>query len=227
MSLTHRIAAAGRGSFPSPSLRKTTEAVRKDYLLSKAEYARLQSNLNDQRYGYKFKSRPNGGKMVAMDNLLVYTDRKGTPEHALEVDDTDVWAINDIQQLMMQLEEDGTDYEVQQSILRGVYSEASAHFRSGGERTRIGGKDGTGTGRNARSDGERDRGEVSAERKGICNQYALRDTEYLSAVEARSWRTLRHRERSSPSAAQRRKSSRRHPNSCSKTRPSSSPPLLA
>ena len=191
MSLTHRIAAAGRGSFPSPSLRKTTEAVRKDYLLSKAEYARLQSNLNDQRYGYKFKSRPNGGKIVAMDNLLVYTDRKGTPEHVLEVDDTDVWAINDIQQDMMLMEERGEDYEMQRIILESVYGEERAHFRTKGERTQTSGENRTGTGRNARSVGKGNSGEISPQKpwgtQDVLNgdrQYALRDTEYLSAVDA-------------------------------------------
>lgn len=99
-----------------------------------------------------------------MDNIIVYTDRKGNVERVLEVTTGDIWKFNDIQQDMMLMEESGEDYEMQRSVLQSVYGEESAHFRTKGECTQTSGKNRKGTGRNARSVGKGDSGEVSSQK---------------------------------------------------------------
>lgn len=141
----------------------TGHSRQSDHLLTPSEYGRLRSNLNSQKYGNVFAKRPNGGVLVAMNNILVYTDRNGNPEYVAEVPDHDIWLVNDVQQLLIQLEGDGTDHETQRIILESVYGTEGAHFRSRGERTSVAGKDGKGARSNERGMGEGNRKEVPPE----------------------------------------------------------------
>ena len=104
-------------------------------LLSNEEYGRLQSNLFDAKHrGYRFEPRLNGGYMVDMGNLLVYTNKRGTPEHVLEINvaDGDTFTENDIVQDAIECEKEGMDYELCEIILQSSYGTGSAYFRKSG-----------------------------------------------------------------------------------------------
>lgn len=131
-------------------------------LLTAQEAKRLASNWNDYKYrGYQFTKRPNGGIVVVMDKTMVYTDKKGKPEYVLDIYDDDIWRINEIQQYMMAMEEEGYDHEMQRIVLESSYGTSRARFRSSGERFGATREDGKGTGRDAREMGDGDFGEVS------------------------------------------------------------------
>lgn len=150
------------------SAEKTADGKQYD-LLDPNEYARLRSNMNDKNYrGYQFVERKNGGSLVAMDNVLVYTDANGEPEAVLDVYDAgNVELVNAIEQDAIELEQEGYDLETQRSILHSVYGEESADFREGGKRNETSRENGAGAGRNARGIRQGDRGEVSAENREI------------------------------------------------------------
>ena len=66
---------------------------REGNLLSAQEYARVQSAWVDYTArGYKFFERNNGGIIVDLDSVIVYTDDEGTPEYVLEVGTDDRWS---------------------------------------------------------------------------------------------------------------------------------------
>ena len=146
-----------------------------DYLLSRDEYARLQSNLNDMRYhGYQFQKRPNGGNLIDMGKLLVYTDKQGKPEQVLEIHTTsdDVFRENDIVQTAMELEQGGMDIESQQGTLESLFGEGSSYFRHSAE---VISDEGYRRGNRRPAGGTRqgNRSEISAQKAKNRNSYSL------------------------------------------------------
>ena len=146
------------------------------HLLNETEYARLRSNWNSQETGVQFESRKNGGKIIAMDNLLVYTDQNGEPEQVVEINQDDLWLQNDIQQSLIQMEMDGVDVETQRIVLEGLVGTGSAYFRDRGSMQEPSGQERAGAGRNARAVRKGNYVEVSYEDEkvnGGRTQYSL------------------------------------------------------
>ena len=117
----------------------------------------------------QFESRKNGGKIIAMDNLLVYTDQNGEPEQVVEINQDDLWLQNDIQQALTQMEMDGDDIETQRIVLESLYGTGSAYFRDRGAVPEPTGKDRAGTGRNARAVRKGNRIEISYEDEEVAD----------------------------------------------------------
>ncbi|MBE5804800.1 MAG: hypothetical protein E7316_09860 [Clostridiales bacterium] len=141
----------------------------------------------ESRKNNHFTRRQNGGVLIDMGNLLVYTDRKGAPQHVLEVLTDDLWTDNDIVQKAVLLETEGYDIDEQQEILENTCGAGSFRFRVPGDRSGNRGKVGTRKGQNSRKVRRTNREEQSAEGTSAevqVKQTSLRDTEYLSAVES-------------------------------------------
>ena len=185
-------------NFPTDNIQYSIDESYDESLLSPSEYRRLSSNWTDYtERGYKFAERPSGGIIVAMDNLIVYTDKDGNPVQAIEVNSEDLWQLNNIQQDLIEMEEEGYDFETQRALLEGVYGESSAHFRKGGTVPQPSGENRGGAKRLARAvrvgnrvevsfedeevkptakqEIKTDSGEVAAEviRGGVSKQYSL------------------------------------------------------
>lgn len=143
------VAESKTHEFPTDGIQYLQYSLDEDMLLTGAEYARLRSNMNDKNYrGHQFAVRKNGGSLVAMDNVLVYTDANGEPEAVLDVYDSgNVELVNAIEQDAIELDQEGYDLETQRSILHSVYGEESTDFREGGKRNETSGENGAGTGR--------------------------------------------------------------------------------
>lgn len=154
-------------------------------LLSKAEYARLRSNWNSQKTGTQFQNRPGGGKLIAMDNLLVYTNKKGEPEHVVEINQDDLWLQNDIQQDLVLMEQEGFDLETQRIVLEGSYGTGSAYFRDRGAVSESARENRAGAGRNARAVRKGNYVEVSYEGEEVSDgraKYSLPSDDILSEM---------------------------------------------
>ena len=159
---------------------------RDNYLLDSSEYSRFMRNWESRKNNH-FTRRQNGGVLIDMGNLLVYTDRKGAPQHVLEVLTDDLWTDNDIVQKAVLLETEGYDIDEQQEILENTCGAGSFRFRVPGDRSGNRGKVGTRKGQNSRKVRRTNREEQSAEGTSAevqVKQTSLRDTEYLSAVES-------------------------------------------
>lgn len=186
--------------------------MKQSRLLSDSEYARLQANLNDAEYNnYQFTQRPNGGKMVSMGNLLVYTHPTGEPEYVLEIISSDepdqIWVENKIQQTAMKLEEAGKSHVVQRKALQGFVGKGRARFRNRSGGMHAGGYSGGGTNRAAGANSGPVGGKVSyrgknASRGGLKknqtklvqrNWNAFKDaySDFLIKYVARTGRTLK------------------------------------
>ena len=151
-------------------------------LLSNDEYKRVQSAWSDYIYrGYQFAKRLNGGIIIDLDNVIVYTDDEGAPQYVLEIGTDDRWSNNDVYNLVAEMERDGVSHGVQQRVLESMFGTKGAHFRTGEKRFGAGGQKRKGTGRNAGELGKRNRSEVSEE-VNTGKQTSLRDTEYMDAV---------------------------------------------
>ncbi len=151
-------------------------------LLSPSEYARFSSNMNDKNFrDYQYAKRPSGGVIVAMDNLLVYTDAKDAPVAVLEVFDDDIVTINNIQQDAINLEKEGFDIETQRGILQSLYGEGSADLRKSGELQKTGRENRGRAGSHEGRVREGDRTEVSFEERSdeeVENKrFSLRETD--------------------------------------------------
>lgn len=105
---------------------------RKGYLLTPAEYGRFMRNWEGRRYN-KYAKRNNGGILVDMGKLLVYTDRRGKPQHVLEVLTDDLWTDNEIVKRAALLEKEGYDVDEQQEILESFFATGSFRFRVPGD----------------------------------------------------------------------------------------------
>ena len=147
-------------------------SLRDGQLLTPLENKRVESAWIDYTVrGYKFFERNNGGIIVDLDSVIVYTDDEGIPEYVLEVGTDDRWSNNDVYNKVVEMEREGISHEVQHRILESLFGTKGAHFRTRGKRSRSGGKNRKGAGRNAREMGSGDHREVSDE----VNQYSLRD----------------------------------------------------
>lgn len=135
---------------------------RDDYLLDGGEYARFKRNWESRKTNH-FTRRKNGGILIDMGNLLVYTNRNGTPQHVLEVLTDDLWTDNSIVQKAALLEAEGYDIDEQQEILESTCGAGSFRFRVPGDRSGNRWKTGTGKRQNSRDVRGTDREEQSVE----------------------------------------------------------------
>lgn len=154
---------AGTGS---ETAQEAVEGVRfsdrDDYLLDGSEYGRFRRNWESRKTNH-FTKRTNGGVLIDMGNLLVYTDRKGNPQHVLEVMTEDLWEENDIVQRAILLETGGYDKDEQQEILGRIFPEGSFRFRIPGDRSSNRGQNGRGSKRDVGKVRREDREEQSFE----------------------------------------------------------------
>ena len=132
------------------------------YLLDGSEYGRFRRNWESRKTNH-FTKRTNGGVLIDMGNLLVYTDRKGNPQHVLEVMTEDLWEENDIVQRAILLETGGYDKDEQQEILGRIFPEGSFRFRIPGDRSSNRGQNGRGSKRDVGKVRREDREEQSYE----------------------------------------------------------------
>ena len=135
---------------------------RNGYLLNGSEYARFKRNWESRKTNH-FTRRKNGGILIDMGNLLVYTNRNGTPQHVLEVLTDDLWTDNSIVQKAALLETEGYDIDEQQEILESTCGAGSFRFRVPGDRSDNRWETGTGKRQNSRDVRGTDREEQSAE----------------------------------------------------------------
>lgn len=135
---------------------------RDDYLLDGSEYGRFRRSWESRKTNH-FTKRTNGGVLIDMGNLLVYTDRKGNPQHVLEVMTEDLWEENDIVQRAILLETGGYDKDEQQEILGRIFPEGSFRFRIPGDRSSDRGQNGRGSKRDVGKVRREDREEKSYE----------------------------------------------------------------
>jgi len=135
---------------------------RNGYLLDGGEYARFKRNWESRKTNH-FTRRKNGGILIDMGNLLVYTNRNGTPQHVLEILTDDLWTDNNIVQKAALLETEGYDIDEQQEILESTCGAGSFRFRVPGDRSGNRWEAGTGKRQNSRDVRGTDREEQSAE----------------------------------------------------------------
>lgn len=155
-------------------------------LLDAGEYKRLGSNNSARKFnGYQYERRPNGGYMVFMGDILVYTHPTGEPEYVLEISTGDAMLASDVQQKAVQLVMDGVKHEVQRKVLKSLYGEANPHFRTRKKRSNAGWKDGRRSGSTQREMGRGNREEVSFDVEEDDNlEFQLRDGDTISSREA-------------------------------------------
>ena len=159
-------------------------STRDNHLLNGSEYARFKRTWESRKRNY-FVKRPNSGILIDMGNLLVYTDRKGMPQHVLEVLTDDLWTDNDIVQKAMLLETEGYDIDEQQEILESTCGAGSFRFRVPGDSGSNRRETGTGKRQDSRNVRRTDREEQPDARtpdEVRVNQVPLRDDEYMVAV---------------------------------------------
>ncbi len=169
-ALDGNIAAANNGMEYSLDISESESENGEGYLLSPGEYRRFRDAYQSDKKKPSNR-RLNGGTMVSIGSLVVYTDANGIPEHVLEIVKTSspeyVWTENDVYTQAVKLERKGNDVSVQLEVLQSMYGEGCAFFRTRGEFGTVQGEAGRGTGKNQRQTRQGNRRFVSLrERQG-------------------------------------------------------------
>ena len=135
-----------------------------DYLLNGKEYFDYDRNLSNRNYSNgQYEQRSNGGFIVDMGPLLVYSNAEGVVEHVLDVSDQTVNTASKMKDMAFDLAKGELDFEDQREIIDSMSDKEDSAFRSVGYGQANKGNNGRGTAEYSEQDSGRNRTQVSAE----------------------------------------------------------------